>query len=500
MAEKITARSVDYSQWYIDIVLNAKLADYSPVKGCMVIRPRGYAIWERLRDELDRRFKETGHQNCYFPMFIPESFLKKEAEHVEGFSPELAVVTHAGGEKLDEPLVVRPTSETIIWNTYRGWIQSWRDLPLLYNQWANVVRWEKRTRLFLRTTEFLWQEGHTAHETREEAVKETQTMLEVYRRFAEEVLCLPVIAGKKSEAEKFAGAVDTYSIEAMMQDKKALQAGTSHFLGQNFAKAFEVQFQNRDGGLDFVWATSWGVSTRLVGAVIMTHSDDKGLVVPPLLAQDEVVVVPIYKTDNKDQVLAYSDGVVAALKASGRRVAYDTDDSASPGWKFAEWEMRGVPIRIEAGPKDAASGNVVMVRRDTGEKLVVPAADVAKKADELLSAIQKNLLERARAFRDANTRDVATHEELLAFFGKEKKAKGSDASADGEDHVGTADATGGFARGLWCGGRECEAELKAALKVTIRNLPFGQQDGCEGGACCLCGKPSKHRAIFARSY
>ncbi len=306
MAEKITPRSVDYSQWYIDIVLNAKLADYSPVKGCMVIRPRGYAIWERLRDELDRRFKETGHQNAYFPMLIPMSFLKKEAEHIEGFSPELAVVTHAGGEELDEPLVLRPTSETIIWSKYRDWIQSWRDLPLLYNQWANVVRWEKRTRLFLRTTEFLWQEGHTAHETKDQAQAETELMLEVYRKFAEEYLCLPVLAGRKSEAEKFAGAVATYSIEAMMQDKKALQAGTSHFLGQNFAKAFDVQFQTREGGLDHVWATSWGASTRLVGAIIMTHSDDKGLVLPPSLASDEIVVVPIFKSDNKETVLEYA--------------------------------------------------------------------------------------------------------------------------------------------------------------------------------------------------
>ena len=463
MAEKITPRSVDYSQWYIDIVLNAKLADYSPVKGCMVIRPRGYAIWERLRDELDRRFKETGHQNCYFPMFIPESFLKKEAEHVEGFSPELAVVTHAGGEKLDEPLVVRPTSETIIWNTYKGWIQSWRDLPLLYNQWANVVRWEKRTRLFLRTTEFLWQEGHTAHETREEAVKETELMLEVYRRFAEEVLCLPVIAGKKSEAEKFAGAVDTYSIEAMMQDKKALQAGTSHFLGQNFAKAFEVQFQNREGTLDYVWATSWGVSTRLVGAVIMTHSDDKGLVVPPMLAQDELVVIPIFKSDNKAEVLAYAQKVADALKADGRRVAFDDDDSSSPGWKFAEWEMRGVPIRVEAGPKDAAAGNVVMVRRDTGEKLVVKADEAVAKARELLAAIQKNLLEKARAFRDANTKPVADLAEVRAFFGKEK----AKAHEDGEAHLGTAEVPGGFALGLWCGGRECEAALKAEDRKSV---------------------------------
>ncbi|MBN2875496.1 MAG: proline--tRNA ligase [Spirochaetales bacterium] len=498
MADKITPRSVDYSQWYIDIVLNAKLADYSPVKGCMVIRPRGFAIWERLRDELDRRFKETGHQNAYFPMFIPMSFLEKEAEHVEGFSPELAVVTHAGGEELDEPLVVRPTSETIIWSKYRDWIQSWRDLPLLYNQWANVVRWEKRTRLFLRTTEFLWQEGHTAHETQEEAEAETATMLEVYRRFAEEYLCLPVIAGRKSDAEKFAGAVATYSIEAMMQDKKALQAGTSHFLGQNFAKAFDVQFQTRDGQLDHVWATSWGASTRLVGAIIMTHSDDKGLVLPPSLAQEEVVVIPIFKNDNKATVLEYANRVVQSLKASGRRVAFDTDDSNTPGWKFAEWEMRGVPLRVEAGPKDAANGTVVMVRRDTGEKSFVSIDDIAAVAATTLATMQKDLLEKARAFRDANTRDVVSYTDLLEFYGKEKKAK-PQAAIDGESHEGTAEATGGYARGLWCGSRECEAKLKADLKVTIRNMPSDQQDHVEG-VCCLCGAPARHRAIFARSY
>lgn len=498
MAEKITPRSVDYSQWYIDIVLNAKLADYSPVKGCMVIRPRGYAIWERLRDELDRRFKETGHQNAYFPMLIPMSFLKKEAEHVEGFSPELAVVTHGGGEKLEEPLVIRPTSETIIWSKYRDWIQSWRDLPLLYNQWANVVRWEKRTRLFLRTAEFLWQEGHTAHETKEQAVAETELMLEVYRKFAEEYLCLPVIAGRKSDAEKFAGAVATYSIEAMMQDKKALQAGTSHFLGQNFAKAFDVQYQTRDGGLDHVWATSWGVSTRLIGAIIMTHSDDKGLVLPPSLASDELVVIPIFKSDTKAEVLAYAGKAAALLRADGRRVVLDDDDSSSPGWKFAEWEMRGVPIRVEAGPKDAAAGNVVMVRRDTGAKTVVKLEELALKAREMLSAMQTELLEKARAFQNANTRDVGSMDDIRTFYGKEKKAK-KQSLEDGESHEGTAEAMGGFARGLWCGGAECEARLKAELKVTIRNMPFDQQDKCQG-SCCLCGEAARHRAIFARSY
>ncbi|HON88730.1 MAG TPA: proline--tRNA ligase, partial [Spirochaetales bacterium] len=457
MAEKITPRSVDYSQWYIDIILNAKLADYSPVKGSMVIRPRGYSIWERLRDELDRRFKATGHQNAYFPMFIPMSFLKKEAEHVEGFSPELAVVTHAGGEELEEPLVVRPTSETIIWHMYKSWIQSYRDLPLLYNQWANVVRWEKRTRLFLRTAEFLWQEGHTAHETKEDAIEETLRMLNVYKDFVEEYLCLPVIAGKKSESEKFAGAVDTYSIEAMMQDFKALQAGTSHFLGQNFAKAFDVQFQTRSGTLDYVWATSWGVSTRLIGAIIMTHSDDKGLVLPPTLAQEELVVIPIFKTDSKTDVLRYAQDVTSMLRDRGRRVVLDDDDTASPGWKFAEWEMRGVPIRIEAGPKDMAQGTVVMVRRDTGEKVTVKKDEIVQRADELLKAIQKNLFERAKQFRDKHTKDIADYESMKQYFST--------------DSAGVSDSNSGFARGLWCGSKECEAKLKADTKATIRCLP-----------------------------
>lgn len=498
MAEKITARSVDYSQWYIDIVLNAKLADYSPVKGCMVIRPRGYAIWERLRDELDRRFKETGHQNAYFPMFIPMSFLQKEAEHVEGFSPELAVVTHAGGEKLEEALVVRPTSETIIWSKYRDWIQSYRDLPLLYNQWANVVRWEKRTRLFLRTTEFLWQEGHTAHETKREAEAETELMLEVYKKFVEEYLCLPVIAGRKSDAEKFAGAVATYSIEAMMQDKKALQAGTSHFLGQNFAKAFDVQYQTREGGLDYVWATSWGASTRLIGAIIMTHSDDKGLVLPPSLAQEELVLIPIFKSDNKALVMDYAKKAYDLFKTKGLRVVMDDDDSQSPGWKFAEWEMRGVPLRIETGPKDAASQSVVMVRRDTGEKIAVKLDEAPVKAQELLGLMQKELFEKAKNFREANTVDVSNMDDILAFYGKDKVSKKQFAE-DEEAHEGTLQAKGGFARGLWCGDRGCEAKLKADLKVTIRNLPADMQDNCSG-ACCLCGSKAKHRAIFAKSY
>ncbi|HTX72518.1 MAG TPA: proline--tRNA ligase [Rectinemataceae bacterium] len=488
MAEKITPRGVDYSQWYIDIVLNAKLADYSPVKGCMVVRPRGYAIWERIQAEMDLQFKKTGHQNAYFPLLIPMSFLKKEAEHVEGFAPELAVVTIGGGEELDEPYCIRPTSETIIWSKYKDWIQSYRDLPLLYNQWCSVLRWEKRTRLFLRTAEFLWQEGHTAHETEQEAVEETMRMLEVYRDVVERHLCLPVIAGRKSEAEKFAGAVATYSIEAMMQDKKALQAGTSHFLGQNFGRAFDVQFQTRQGTLDYAWATSWGTSTRLIGAVVMTHSDDRGLVLPPSLAPEQAVIVPIYKNDTKAAVLAYGEKILADLKAAGVRAIFDTDDTQSPGWKFAEHEMNGVPLRIEIGPRDLEAGKAMVARRDTGEKAAVDAAALGARSVELLDAIQQNLYDRAKAFREENTKRVSERSEILAFYGTDR----------GED-AGTTGATGGFAEGLWCGGAECEAKLKAETKVTIRCLPLGGQEGVSG-KCCLCGSPAKHRAIFARAY
>ena len=488
MAEKITPRSVDYSQWYIDIVLNAKLADYSPVKGCMVIRPRGYAIWERIQAEFDRRFKETGHQNAYFPMLIPMSFLQKEKDHVEGFKPELAVVTHGGGEELDEPLVVRPTSETIIWSKYKDWIQSYRDLPLLYNQWCSVMRWEKRTRLFLRTAEFLWQEGHTAHETEKEAVEETMKMLGIYKEVAERHLCLPVIAGRKSEAEKFAGAVATYCIEAMMQDRKALQAGTSHFLGQNFGKAFDVQFQSREGKLEYAWATSWGVSTRLIGAIIMTHSDDKGLVLPPSLAPEQAVIVPILKKDSAAAVLAYCDKILAELKAAGVRAILDADDTQSPGWKFAQHEMNGVPLRIEIGPRDMAEGKAMVARRDTGEKAAYEVAGLPATALGLLDAIQKNLYDKALAFRKENTKQVADRAELLSFYGKDQ----------GEE-AGTATATGGFAEGLWCGDRDCEAALKAETKVTIRCLPLDGQDHVEG-KCCLCGKPARHLAVFARNY
>ncbi len=476
MAERITPRSENYSEWYIDIVTEAKLADYSPVKGCMVIRPRGYALWERIQQALDRMFKETGHQNAYFPLLIPESFLKKEAEHVEGFAPELAVVTHGGGEKLEEPLVIRPTSETIIWGMYKKWIQSYRDLPLLINQWANVLRWEKRTRLFLRTTEFLWQEGHTAHATSEEAQEETLRMLEVYRKFAEDYMAIPVYTGVKSQSEKFAGAVNTYAIEAMMQDKKALQAGTSHNLGQNFAKAFDVTFQDKDGNLSYVWATSWGVSTRLIGAIIMAHSDDKGLVLPPKLAPSQAVVIPIYRNQNKTEVLAYAERLRDSLK-DRFRVEYDPDDNNSPGWKFAEWELLGVPVRIEVGPKDMEAGKAVLVRRDTGEKIPVPAAEIPDRLEKILANVQTDLFNKALEYRNANTIGIEDYRTFLKFF-------------EGE---------GGFAESPWCGAPECEATIKEATKATIRVLPFGNEERAKG-ACVCCGKPAKHLAIFAKSY
>jgi prolyl-tRNA synthetase len=478
MADKITPRSTDYSQWYIDIVTNAKLADYSPVKGSMVIRPRGYAIWESMQRVLDGMFKETGHSNAYFPLLIPESFLKREAEHVEGFSPELAVVTYAGGEKLEEPLVIRPTSETIIWSMYKKWIQSYRDLPLLINQWANVVRWEKRTRLFLRTTEFLWQEGHTAHATAAEAYDETLKMLGVYKRFVEEYMAIPVIDGEKSASEKFAGAVKTYSIEAMMQDKKALQAGTSHDLGQNFAKAFEVTFQTSEGGLDHVWATSWGMSTRLIGALIMTHSDDKGLVVPPKLAPIEAVIVPIFRKENVADVAAYAKNLGADLRGAGIKVETDLDEAASSGWKFAEWEMVGVPVRIEVGPKDMEKDQAVLVRRDTGEKLFVARADVPAKVKELLVDIQKSLYDRALKNRLDNTFVVDTWPEFLKLM----------------------EGDGGFVEAAWCGDAKCEAEVKEATKATIRNLPFALKDKPVNKACVKCGSPGKHWAVWAKSY
>jgi prolyl-tRNA synthetase len=485
MAEKITPRATDFSQWYLDIIQHAKLADYSAVKGCMVIRPNGYSIWEKIQKVLDGKFKETGHRNAYFPLFIPESFLKKEAEHVEGFAPELAIVTHAGGKKLEENLVVRPTSETIINSMFAKWIQSYRDLPMLLNQWCNVVRWEMRTRPFLRTTEFLWQEGHTCHETEADAEEEVLRMLEVYRTFAEDYMAMPVITGRKTDAERFAGALRTYCIEALMQDGKALQAGTSHALGQNFAKAFETKFQNREGGQDFVWQTSWGVSTRLVGGLIMTHSDDKGLVIPPRLAPIHVVIVPIFKTpQEKEEVLSRAKLIADALKAWPTQranlggplsVQIDADETKSPGWKFAEWEVQGVPVRIELGPKDLAKGQAVVARRDTGEKVPVPFTDIPAKALDLLADIQEGLLTRARKRRDDNIHDVTNFEDFKAALDK-----------------------GGFVRAHWDGTTETEKAIKEETKATIRCIPLNNPQ--EEGKCVKTGKPSKQRVLFARAY
>ncbi|ACF15114.1 prolyl-tRNA synthetase [Chloroherpeton thalassium ATCC 35110] len=481
MAEKITSRAQDYSQWYIDIVRFAKLADYSDVRGCMVIRPNGYAIWEKMQAALDRMFKETGHVNAYFPLFIPESFIQKEAEHIEGFAPECAVVTHGGGEELQEKLYVRPTSETIIWSSYKKWIQSYRDLPILINQWANVVRWEMRTRLFLRTTEFLWQEGHTAHATETEAKEEVLRMIEVYRHFAEEYMAIPVIVGMKTESEKFAGAHETFCIEAMMQDGKALQAGTSHHLGQNFAKAFDCKFQTKDGSLEYVWASSWGVSTRLIGALIMAHSDDKGLVLPPKLASRQAVIVPILKGD-KAAVLEKAVELEKMLKAAGVQVFLDDSEQNTPGWKFAEYELQGIPVRIELGPRDVAAGKCVVARRDTSEKETLEI-DTAfpQKIKDLLDSIQTGLFERALRFREEKTKVVTTYEELKA------------------------QVEVGFAVAHWDGTPETEAKIKEETKATIRCLPvskdFATKYGINTeGKCVFSGNPSKQMVVFAKAY
>jgi prolyl-tRNA synthetase len=473
----ITPRATDYSAWYTDLILKAELADYSPAKGCMVIRPRGFAIWERIKGALNTMIEETGHQNAYFPLFIPESFMKKEEEHVEGFAPECAVVTHGGGSKLEEPLVVRPTSETIINYMFSKWIQSYRDLPLLINQWANVVRWEMRTRLFLRTCEFLWQEGHTCHETEAQAEEETLKILEIYRRLAEEVMAMPVYQGKKSEAEKFAGALHTYCIEALMQDGKSLQAGTSHNLGQNFARAFDVQYQTRERTLEYAWQTSWGVSTRLVGALIMTHSDDKGLVLPPRLSPLEVVFVPIYRTDEeRDSVMAAARRLEEASKDVGIRCHVDDRDQYKPGFKFADWELKGIPLRIEIGPRDVAAKKVIVARRDTGEKTPVAMEGLEQELRGLLDTVQRDLFERARTFRDERTREVGSYDELKAQM----------------------EGDGGFAVCGWCGGPECETKVKDETKATIRLIPF---EGGEGkGPCIACSKDAAHTVHFARAY
>lgn len=471
----ITKRSEDYSQWYIDIVLKAELADYSPVKGCMVIRPNGYGIWENIQKHLDRMFKETGHVNAYFPMLIPESFLKKEAEHVEGFAPECAVVTHGGGKPLEEPLVIRPTSETIIWATYKNWISSYRDLPLLINQWANVCRWEMRTRLFLRTTEFLWQEGHTAHASFEEAEEEALRMIRVYQKFAEEYMAMPVIVGKKTESEKFAGAVHTYTIEALMQDGKALQAGTSHNLGQNFAKAFDVKFQDKDMELKYVYATSWGVSTRLIGALIMTHSDDKGLVLPPKLAPLPVVIVPIWHTlEEEKQVLEFAKKITETWNKLFYKI--DDRDQYKPGFKFNDWELKGIPVRIEIGPRDVKSNSVVAVRRDTGEKITLPAENLKEKIDQLLEEIQSNLFKRAKERLEQNTFTIDSYEEY-----KQRIEQG-----------------GFFRVFLDYNNPEVEQILKEETKSTVRCIPFDAPE--EEGPCMITGKPCKHRVITAQAY
>ncbi len=471
----ITKRSEDYSQWYIDIVLKAELADYSPVKGCMVIRPNGYGIWENIQKHLDRMFKETGHVNAYFPMLIPESFLKKEAEHVEGFAPECAVVTHGGGKPLEEPLVIRPTSETIIWATYKNWISSYRDLPLLINQWANVCRWEMRTRLFLRTTEFLWQEGHTAHATFEEAEEEALKMIRVYQKFAEDYMAMPVIVGKKTDSEKFAGAVHTYTIEALMQDGKALQAGTSHNLGQNFAKAFDVKFQDRDMELKYVYATSWGVSTRLIGALIMTHSDDKGLVLPPKLAPLPVVIVPIWHTlEEEKQVLEFAKKITEPWDKLFYKI--DDRDQYKPGFKFNDWELKGIPIRIEIGPRDVKSNSVVVVRRDTGEKTTFSVDNLKEKIDRLLEDIQNNLFKKAKERLEQNTFTINSYDEYKQRI----------------DH-------GGFFRVfLDYTNPEVEKLLKEETKSTIRCIPFDAPE--EEGPCMITGKTCKHRVICAQAY
>jgi len=472
---KITPREQDYSQWYNDIVDKADLAEHSPVKGCMIIKPYGYAIWERMRYHLNKLIQSHGVQNAYFPIFIPQSFLQKEKEHVEGFSPELAVVTHGGGKKLDEPLVVRPTSETIMYDTYSRWINSYRDLPLLINQWANVVRWEKRPRLFLRTTEFLWQEGHTAHATHEDAEEFALDMLNMYSQFCEDYLAMPVIKGRKSESEKFAGAVNTYSIEAMMQDGKGLQAGTSHLLGTNFASAFNIQYTDENNKLQLVHQTSWGVTTRLIGALIMMHSDDQGLRLPPNIAPIQVVIVPISKT--KDEAAAITKAV-SDIKTKLKKFAVkiDEDLQKSPGWKFNEWEQKGVPIRIEIGPKDLAKQQAIIYRRDTGQKEAVKIDDIPKQVEKLLIDIQSNMYEEAKQFLGERSYFIDNWEEFK----------------------GQLEKNPGFIYAHWCGDAACESDVKESTKATIRNIPFDQPE--EKGKCIKCGKESKQRVIFAKAY
>lgn len=491
MAKELTPRSENYSQWYNELVVKADLAENSAVRGCMVIKPYGYAIWEKMQAELDRMFKETGHVNAYFPLFIPKSFFSKEADHVEGFAKECAVVTHyrlkndPDGKgvvvdpdaRLEEELIVRPTSETIIWNTYKNWIQSYRDLPILCNQWANVVRWEMRTRLFLRTAEFLWQEGHTAHATREEALEETEKMVNVYGDFAETFMAVPVIKGAKSANERFAGALETYTIEALMQDGKALQSGTSHFLGQNFAKAFDVKFATREGKEDYVWASSWGVSTRLMGALIMAHSDDHGLVLPPKLAPFQVVIVPIYRKEEQLEAINEKvDEIVNKLKAKGISVKYDNSDTKKPGWKFAEYELKGVPVRLALGPRDLENGTVEIARRDTLTKEVVNLENIDQYVADLLEEIQKTIFQKAVDFRTEKTTKVDTYDEFKEVLANK----------------------GGFILAHWDGTPETEQRIKEETKATIRCIPFDGEK--EEGTCIYSGKPSSQRVLFALAY
>lgn len=489
--KELTNKEENYAQWYNDLVIKADLAENSAVRGCMVIKPYGYAIWEKMQQALDHMFKETGHVNAYFPLFIPKSFFSKEAQHVEGFAKECAVVTHyrlktaPDGKgvvvdpeaKLEEELIVRPTSETIIWNTYKNWITSYRDLPILVNQWANVVRWEMRTRLFLRTTEFLWQEGHTAHATKIEAIEETERMIDVYATFAEKWMSLPVIKGVKSESERFAGAIETYTIEALMQDGKALQSGTSHFLGQNFAKAFDVQFTSKEGKLEHVWASSWGVSTRLIGALIMAHSDNNGLVLPPKLAPIQVVIIPIYKNDQElDLISERVKAIMEQLKAKGISVKFDNRDNQKPGFKFAEYELKGVPVRLAMGPRDYQNGTIEVARRDTLTKEILPVEGIAEKVETLLNDIQENIYQKALTFRNKNITKVDSYDEFKRLL----------------------DEKGGFFLAHWDGTVETEQKIKEETKATIRCIPLDAP--AEEGKCMVTGKPSHRRVIFARAY
>ncbi len=474
--KEITPQGEDFSRWYIDVIKKADLMSYSPVRGCIVFKPDGYEIWENIQRELDRMFKETGHRNAYFPLFIPESFFQKEKEHVEGFNPELPWVTEAGGEKLEERLAIRPTSETMIGHMYSEWINSYRDLPLLINQWANVVRWEKRTQPFLRTSEFLWQEGHTAHEDEADARRETMQMLEVYREFAEDFLAIPVIVGQKTPSEKFAGAVDTFSIEAMMKDGKAVQAGTSHYLGTNFAVAFDIKYLDRDNQHQFAHTTSWGVSTRLIGALIMVHGDDRGLVLPPKVAPTQVIIIPIGPPKTREQVVARVDELYAELKKAGVRVKVDDRADQSPGWKFNEYEMRGVPIRVELGPRDMENGQVVLVSRVSGEKKIVAQANFALEVHNLLAEIHRQMYDKAKQFRDENLIAVESLDEFKAFL----------------------DTKRGFALAGWCGSNACEAQVKEETGATSRNIPFSPSE--RKTECLVCGESAQHTVVFGRSY